>query len=199
MTPEGPEPLRVFCSYAREDEEEHLNNLHESLYSLESGGLIEWWHDRAITAGRKYEEDIEEHLRTADVILFLVSREFMASPFINEKEIGRAVERHKGHEARLIPIIVRPALWKRSPLGKLQALPKDGRPITTWPNQDEAWLDVANGIEKAVGEILFERQKQAARELERQQRLEKGYKPGTGGGGSDWGYDPTSSIGGNEF
>jgi uncharacterized membrane protein HdeD (DUF308 family) len=64
----------------------------------------------------------------------------------------------------VIPIIVRPADWQWAPLDRLQALPKDARPITTWLNRDEAWLDVARGIRKAVEELSVERQERAAAE-----------------------------------
>ena len=60
------------------------------------------------------------------------------------------MERHESHEAHVIPIILRPADWQETPLGRLQALPKNGKPITSWKNQDEAFLDVVKGIRKLV-------------------------------------------------
>src|SRR5918994_3260583 len=163
MTTPAHRPLRVFCSYAHEDEE-RLNVLREWLRGLEREGLIEWWHDREIVPGWEWEEDIDKNLRTADVIILFVSRAFMASDYVYEQEIGKAVERHERGEARVIPIIVRPADWGWASFGKLQALPKDAKPSTTWPDQDEAWLDVVRGVRKAVEELLLERQKQAAKE-----------------------------------
>jgi TIR domain/PASTA domain len=145
----SPKPLRIFCSYAHEDEE-HLDELRTTLRGLERQGLIEWWHDREIVPGWEWEEDIDKNLRTAELILLLVTPDFMSSDYVFEKEIDRAIERHQRGEARVIPIIVRPADWEWAPFGKLQALPKDAKPITTWLNQDEAWLDVVRGIRKAV-------------------------------------------------
>src|SRR5215208_5915228 len=159
----GRKALKVFCSYSHRDEE-HLNDLRDSLRGLEREGLIIWWHDRQIVPGWEWEEAIDKNLRTADIILLLVSRAFMASDYVYEQEIGKAVERHERGEARVIPVIVRPADWQWASFGKLQALPKDAKPITTWPDQDEAWLDVVRGIRKAVEELLLERQKQAAKE-----------------------------------
>jgi hypothetical protein len=161
MTTEAQEPLRIFCSYSHNDEK-HLNDLREWLRGLERQGLIEWWHDREITPGWEWEEAIDKSLGAADIILFLVTSDFMASDYVYEKEIGRALDRHDRDEVRAIPIIVRPALWKRTPFGRLQALPKDAKPITTWPNQDEAWLDVAEGIQRAVEKLWVERQQRAA-------------------------------------
>jgi len=156
MTTAAQKPLRVFCSYSRRDEE-HLNDLRDWLRPLERQGLIEWWHDREISPGWEWEEAIDKNLRAADLILFLVSPAFMASDYVNENEISKAVERHERGEARVIPIIVRPSYWEWTTFGKLQALPKDAKPVTSWPNRDEAWLNVLTGVERAVRELRAER------------------------------------------
>jgi hypothetical protein len=157
MTPDVQKPLRIFCSYSHKDEE-YANDLRDSLRGLERQGLIEWWHDREIVPGWEWEEAIDKHLRTADVILLLLSRAFMASDYVYEREIGVAVERHNRGEARVIPVIARPADWKWASFGKLQALPKDAKPIPGWQNPDDAWLDVTQGVRRAVEALLRERQ-----------------------------------------
>ena len=63
------------------------------------------------------------------------------------------MERHEFGEALVIPIILRAADWNAAPFGKLQALPKDAKPVTSWDNQDEAFTDVARGIRAAVEEL----------------------------------------------
>jgi hypothetical protein len=148
-------PLRIFCSYSHEDEA-HLDELRTSLRGLERQGLVKWWHDREIVPGWEWEEDIDKNLRSAEVILLLVTPDFMGSDYVHENEIARAIERHKRSEAHVIPVIVRPADWEWAPFGRLQALPKGARPITTWLNQDEAWLDVVRGIRKAVEKLTSE-------------------------------------------
>jgi hypothetical protein len=168
MTIPPDKPLKIFCSYSRKDEE-HLNDLRDWLRGLERQGFIESWHDREIAPGWEWEEAIDKNLRTADIILLLVSTPFMASDYVYEQEISKAVERHERGEARVIPIVVRPAYWKWANFGRLQALPKDAKPITTWPNQDEAWLDVVEGVRKAVEELLVERQERAAKERYRKE------------------------------
>ena len=158
MTKTIRKPLRVFCSYSHRDEH-YLEVLKTWLVGLERDGLIEQWHDRMISAGGEWEEAIAEHLETSDMVLLLITPDFMASQYIYEKEISRAVEKHRRGDARVIPVMVRPSPPLRgTPFGKLQALPKDSKPITTWPNQDEAWLDVLTGIQQAVAEISFDRQ-----------------------------------------
>ncbi len=123
---------------------------------LQRQGHITLWADTDIDAGTEWEEEINKHLNTAQIILLLVSSDFIASDYCYSKEMMRAMERHKAGEAQVVPIILRPVLWKHAPFGILQALPTDARPVigSTWHNQDEALLDVANGIQKVVQRFL---------------------------------------------
>jgi len=120
------------------------------LRPLERQELIEWWHDRQIVPGSEWNVTIDENLMNADIVLLLVTPDFMASDYVFEKEIDLALERNERGEARVIPIIVTPADWEWAPFGKLQALPRDAKPITTWSDRNQAWLDVVKGIRKAV-------------------------------------------------
>lgn len=63
------------------------------------------------------------------------------------------MERHEAGKARVIPIILRQTGWAGVPFGKLQALPKDAKPVTLWPDQDVAFTDIARGIRKAAEEL----------------------------------------------
>jgi tetratricopeptide (TPR) repeat protein len=97
--------------------------------------------------------EINQHLNSAQIILLLVSPDSMDSDYCYGIEIKRAVERHERGEARVIPIILRAVYWREAPFGKLQALPKDAKPITSWPDRDEAFFNVVEGIRKAVEEL----------------------------------------------
>jgi hypothetical protein len=112
--------------------------------------VIEAWHDRRIPAGNDFGADIDAHLESDDVILLLVSSDFLASPYCYDKEMKRAMERHDIGGAVVIPVILRPCDWHDTPFGKLLAAPKDGRPITQWPNIDEAFLDVVQAIKRTL-------------------------------------------------
>lgn len=147
-------PIEVFFSYAHEDEALR-DKLANHLKIFERQGVISGWHDRKIAAGREWAGQIDEHLNRAQVILLLISDAFLASDYCFDLEMKRALERHDKGEARVIPIILRPCAWERAPFGKLQALPKDGRPVTKWRNRDEAFLDVVNRIEAAIAEMSF--------------------------------------------
>ncbi len=150
-TEEQAGPLEVFFSYSHRDEELR-DELERHLSTLRRQGIIKNWHDRRIGASREWEGEIDSHLKSAQIILFLVSANLLASDYVYDVELKLAMARHSKGEARVIPVILRPCDWQESPLGKLQALPKDGRPVTTWPNPDEAFLDVAKGIRLVIKE-----------------------------------------------
>ncbi len=141
--------LDLFISYAHEDESLR-EKLEEHLSALEDDGEVRLWHDRKIVAGDDWCGQIDQHLETADLILLLVSPSFLASDYCFDVETERALKRHERGEARVIPIIVRPCDWDTTRFAELQALPRDGKPITTWGNRDQAWLDVARGLRKAI-------------------------------------------------
>ncbi|MFN5463667.1 MAG: AAA-like domain-containing protein, partial [Cyanobacteriota bacterium] len=158
--PEGS-PLRLFVSYSHKDENLRAA-LDDSLAGLQRDGVIDLWHDRKISAGQEWAGAIDANLEGADIVLCLVSVGFMASPYIKDIELKRALERHEAGEAWVIPVLLKPADWESSPLGRLQALPEGGKAVTKWTNRDEAFVSIAKGI-REVAKRLAERPGRVAR------------------------------------
>ena len=100
--------------------------------------------------GDKWASDIDDNFQSADFILLLVSADFLASDYCYGIEMQTALAREAKGETRLVPVILRACDWQDAPFGELQGLPKNMKPVTSWPNQDEAWTDVAKGIKKVV-------------------------------------------------
>lgn len=140
---------RVFFSYSHKDEALR-NQLESHLALLKHQGLIEAWHDRRILAGSDLDRSISAEMEAANIILLLVSADFLASDYCYCREMARALERHEAGHARVIPVILRHCDWHSAPFGKLLALPKDGKPIVSWPDHDEAFADVARQIRSTV-------------------------------------------------
>jgi hypothetical protein len=145
-------PLEVFYSYSHKDEALR-KELETHLALLKRAGVITGWHDRKITAGSKWKGKISEHLNSAKVILLLISSDFLASDYCYDVETKRALWRHSRGLVRVIPVILRACDWHIAPLSKLQALPTDGKPVTSWSNKDEAFTNVAKGIREAIREM----------------------------------------------
>ena len=139
----------LFFSYSHKDETLR-DQLEVHLSALQRQGLITAWHDRRIAAGDDFGVKIDENLAAADVILLLVTPDFIASDYCYNKELALAMERHRAGTARVIPVIVRPCDWHGLPFGQLRATPRDGLPVTKWPNIDEAFLDIVKDIKAAL-------------------------------------------------
>jgi TIR domain len=143
--------MKIFICYAREDEGLR-QQLEKRLKGLRRQGLITIWHDRRISPGAEWEHEIDAHLNEAQIVLLLVSPDFIDSDYCYGIEMKRALEKHNRKEATVIPIILRYVHWEWTPFGKLQALPKDAKPVCSWPDPDEAFFNVTDGIRIAVEE-----------------------------------------------
>ena len=148
--------LNVFISYACEDGP-YCEELEQHLALLKRDEEIQTWHNRAIAAGVEWRGQIDQRLEAADLIILLVSAAFIASDYVWDEEAKRALERHDRGEARVVPILIRPCDWATAPFARLQALPKDLRPVTSWRNSDEAWVNVAQGLRTSIAALRHER------------------------------------------
>ena len=155
--PKNPMPkrkaLKAFISYSHVDEA-LKSSLLAHLKPLERLGQIESWSDRSIKPGDSIDEEIRRQLESADLILLLVSVDFINSKYCYEIELAKALERHRKKELRIIPIILRSCVWQHTPFGGLLALPKDGKAIKSWTDQDEAITNTVSSIHDLITEIL---------------------------------------------
>lgn len=142
-------PCSLFVCYSRFDAR-HCQALSKHLAPLRTEGLVSDWHDGEVAPGSDWDAAIRQQLDAADVIVLLLSADFFASDYVHEVELPLAMERHATGAAVVVPVIVRPVDWKRTLLGRLQALPENGKPVRRWANQDEAWANVAAGIRRVV-------------------------------------------------
>jgi hypothetical protein len=145
-------PIDIFFSYAHEDEK-LMHSCRQQLVLFERQELIRKWHDRQIPPGSDWKGQIDERLRAARIILLFISPHFFDSDYCYDAEMMEALRRERSGEARVIPIILRPCKWETSDFSHLQVLPVDGKPVTRWSNQDEAFLNVAEGIMRVVSEL----------------------------------------------
>ena len=148
----APDPPRLFYSYAHEDEPLR-DKLARHLSLLERRSVLSSWHDRNLAPGTPRNQEISRHLLEADLILLLISADFLASDYIWGRELEVALERHERGEARVIPVILRPTDWADAPFSHLEPLPRDGRPVTSWPDRDEAFASIASALREVASEI----------------------------------------------
>jgi formylglycine-generating enzyme required for sulfatase activity len=144
--------IEIFFSYARKDELLR-DELNKHLKPLQQEGIITAWHDREIPPGAEWQNEIDRHLESAQIILLLISADFLASDYCYGFELKRALERHESKAACVIPVILRSCDWQRTDFGKLAALPTDGKAINSWLDRDEAFTDVAIGLRQNISQL----------------------------------------------
>jgi hypothetical protein len=157
FTQETFSTIKIFISFADEDKSLMLE-LEKHLSPLVHSGIIAIFHRHKISPGADREKKISEQLASAHIILLLVSAYFIASDYCFSIELKQALERHEAGNVRIIPIILRPVIWKKTRLGRLQSLPRNGKPIIDWFNRDKAFFDVSCDIEKTIEEISSDKQ-----------------------------------------
>lgn len=145
--------MKVFVSYSHVDKD-LKDRLVKHLRPLEHENLVEVWVDHQIKAGDDWDREIAKKLSTADIVLTLVSIDFINSKYCYDIELEKALEREAEGESTVIPVILRSCLWTKSPLGRLKALPTDGKAVMTWADIDEALTLVASGIRDAAVDLL---------------------------------------------
>jgi formylglycine-generating enzyme required for sulfatase activity len=145
------EPIEVFLSYSHKDDELR-QELSSHLSSLTRQKLIKPWDDRAIDAGTEWAQEIAQNLERAEIILLLVSANFMSSDYCYGIELFKALERHQAQTVQVIPIIIRACDWQESPLGQLQAI----QSVASSRNQydrDHSWVEVITEVRKVAKQI----------------------------------------------
>ena len=154
MLPKSTEVVKIFYCYARKDRNLR-DELEKHLFVLKHQGKIRSWHDREILPGASWEHEVDAQLGLADIVLLLISPDFIASNYCYGIEMQRALERHSQGDVYIIPILLRPCYWEETPISQLQLLPTGEKAITSWQNRDEAFKNVTRGIVRVVDRLLI--------------------------------------------
>lgn len=140
---------KIFFSYSKHDRP-YLDELLRQLAGLRRQGKIQPWNDLDILPGEEWDAKIKHELHTADIIILFLSPDFLNTDYIWDVEITAAMARHEQGTAVVIPVAVRPCEWSGLPFSKLNALPSKAKPVTSYSNRDEAWLEVVQGVKRVV-------------------------------------------------
>lgn len=148
-----PQPVKLFISYSHKDEA-FKDRFDIALKPLKRLGMIDLWQDRLLMAGEEFEKTILTEINKAEVVCLLVSPHFLNSDYCFSKEMELALQKRRQNGSYVVPILLSSTpLWQKFEIGKLNALPKDGKPVDTWGNADEAWLNVVTKISELVEHI----------------------------------------------
>jgi tetratricopeptide (TPR) repeat protein len=164
-------PITIFFSYAPEDKA-LSDELAMHLKALQRTHGIKTWGDQLLLPGEEWQQQIQRHLDTADLILLLISPDFLNTQDQWSSTINQAIQRHERGEARVIPILLRQCSWKETSLAHLDILPRDDIPVITWRDRDEIWCDIAKDLRYIVKNRLINQWKDDADILYRQRHYE---------------------------
>jgi hypothetical protein len=151
LTPQT-EPVTLFFSYhANKKDAKWVEKLQKQLVIWQRNGVINAWHIGELEAGEEWKSLSRQRLDSAQVILLLVSPDYIADEDLYNTHVGRAMERRAAGEARVIPVLLRPtAGWEETSFGGLWAVPDKDKPLSRWPDDDEATLKTAEKIIQVV-------------------------------------------------
>lgn len=144
--------MRLFYSCAPSDEPLR-HRLEAHLSSLRRQGLITEWHSGHLAAGAERHEEISRHLAHAELILLLLSADFLVSESCYSVELTQALTRHRSGAARLVPILLSPVDVQDEAISRLTRLPSDGRALTEQLDQEKAWAEIAASLRRLIGEL----------------------------------------------
>lgn len=146
-------PTFIFCSYAPEDEK-YYGKLENQFTLMKTRKLITTWSTKEILGGQNRRYEIQKAFHKADLVLLLISPDFLASEELY-KQAQQALERHKRGETQIIPIMLRPVSgWESSEFGEITTLPKEEKAISAWgKNSDAAFASVAESIQEIVEKL----------------------------------------------
>ena len=162
--------MNLFIAYSRKDEP-FLKKLTSHLKPLKRSGVLNMvWYDQKIEVGTDWERAIEQAIMSANIIILLISSDFLASEFAYHREMMTALDLHNQGQVRVIPVIARECLWENAPFAKLQVLPKDGVPLNSreWASEDSPYVDIIEAVQVAVKKMQDENLKRVITENQKE-------------------------------
>jgi len=145
------DPWRLFYSYSHKDADLRAR-LATYLAPLRQQKKIVEWYDRDIKPGGDWDKEISEQLKSAHLILLLVTEDFLASDYCFGVEVEHALARLKAGEVQVVPVSLRPCLWEESRFSELQIIPRDAKPISSLTSPEDGFVNVANEIRVLVSD-----------------------------------------------
>jgi uncharacterized protein YjbI with pentapeptide repeats len=137
---------KTLLAYEGSDES-LLTTLKASLAPLQWKGVI-FIYDCEINSSSR----AKELLGIADIILLLVSPQFLTSDYCYSAKLAEAIERHKQGKTRVFPVILHPAYWEKTPFSMLQAMPTK-KAISLWEDKNLAFKEVVSAVEARATEM----------------------------------------------
>ena len=139
---------RLLYLHAQQDQA-FCQALENHLSSLGQEGLLQDWGEGALLGGDEIAAQLQAELARADVVVILLSADFLAAEH-SQAQIDLVLAEREKRPLIIVPIVVRAVDWLRSRLGRFYALPRNGKPVASWDRADDAWFDVVEGLRRLI-------------------------------------------------
>jgi tetratricopeptide (TPR) repeat protein len=142
---------KVFIGYSPKDNK-FLEELIAHLSPLERAGHVKAWSDKQIQPGAKWLDKIEEEIASAGVAVLLVTKDFLASDFIHEQELGPLLAQAQRGGVRILWVPVRACAYEETPLKLYQPVIDPDKPLAEMrpAERDKAWVTICGEIKRAI-------------------------------------------------
>lgn len=153
--------VKLFISYSHVDKS-LCDQFEKHLSPLKDAGVIDHWIDKELKAGDEWDEEIKRNLRIADIVIFLLSPDMLASEYVKKIEMQTAFN-SKVSGQLVVPIMLRECKYKFTRFKDLQGLPKPFEPIDNrdvWRSNDRFWSEVTDGLELLLTEVQNKKRNQ---------------------------------------
>jgi len=145
--------LKIFLSYSHKDKE-HKDVFLSHFSSIARTENVSIWTDVEIGAGTQWDAVISQQLCSADIVILLVSANFIASEYIYNRELAKALEMQELSKVWIIPVMLSNCSITDMKIAAIQTLPTDPRFVEAWANKNDAWVNVVEGIRKSIKKII---------------------------------------------
>jgi hypothetical protein len=148
------EKVNLFISYAHADKE-YLDEFYKFLNETDCPN-INIWMDNKISLGQEWNDEIGNSLNAADIVLLIVSQDFLKSPYIAKNELSVALERHDQGKCVVIPIFLRFCNLEKYPqITRLQGYPGTDIPLLeTGIKKDRHYTEIQEKINEIAKQMI---------------------------------------------
>ena len=145
---------RIFISYSHKDQR-YLDELHAHLAYYEQKGDIDFWDDTRIRAGSRWYREIEKAITSAKIAILLVSADYLASKFIQERELPFLLEADRAKDVTILSVILRPCAFQDTPLAQFQPVNSPSKPLSSMDKnkRNAVWVKVVELIQASLASL----------------------------------------------
>lgn len=133
----------------------HCQDLEKHLSSLRQEGLLRDWGEGSLLGGDEVQLKLQAEIARADIVMLLLSADFLAAEHC-QAQIDLVLAERGRRPVIVVPVLVRAVDWRWGRIGRFNALPRNGKPVTAWDRSDDAWFDVAEGLRLLIQKDIDE-------------------------------------------